>query len=209
MGMKMRLIQCLSVGFILMAGTSCSLLRGGPPSHTAAASDTVAQSGVQDKEAKLRALVREHIQKAAQSEEAGKALLIDKKPYFFKEYENFPDGAEAFKVLLQKTETRSKQYVAEVRLNKIRYATRLHRNKKDAQHDNSFLRSTGVETMTYEFRNGHWVRIGTLFIASKGEENINGEWIPLKEEVPAVIPKDSPAKKRGWLHKSWFWITGR
>lgn len=158
-------------------------------------------------EAALRQIVDQHISSSPSNGDFSNAQLIKKKPYFFKEFGVYPDGTGAFRVTMQKTESKSGPYVAEIRMKKVRYSTRLKRDKGEADKDQAFLRSTGGETITYEFRNGKWRRMGSMFVAEKTEENVSGEWLPLREEPKFLEPREKE-EERGWLRRSWYWLTG-
>ena len=158
-------------------------------------------------EATLKQIVNQHIAAAPTTEDFSNAQLVRKKPYYFKEFGVYPDGADAFRVTLQKTESKSGPYVAEVRMKKVRYATRLKRDKTEADKDQGFLRSTGGETVTYEFRNGKWRRMGSMFVAEKTEESVSGEWLPLREEPKYLEPREKE-EQRGWFRRTWYWLTG-
>ena len=109
---------------------------------------------------------------------------------------------------MQERESRSAPLIADVVLAKQRFVTRLHRDRMEAQNDTNFLRDTGTETTTYELRNGGWVRVGSLFVASKSEENVNGEWAPVKETVERTVAAEEE-KSQGWFGRTWSKITGK
>ena len=68
------------------------------------------------------------------------------------------------------------------------------------------INTTGEETLTFEYRNGRWVRIGSLFVAEKTEENVNGEWVPLQEEVERTVAAEEDA---GFVTRTWRNIMDR
>jgi hypothetical protein len=96
--------------------------------------------------------------------------------------------------------------MAEVKLPKVRYVTKLHRNRGDAREDTHFFRETGTETRTYELRYGDWTFVGSMFEVATTEEEINGEWVPAEDEVVKAVSEES---NKGWLGRSWSWVTGR
>ena len=161
-----------------------------------------------DYEAELRKLFRKHIEATARNVEAERQRVIRKKPHFYREYSVYPNDADDFEVLVQKTESLTKPCIADVTVAKLRFATRLHRKRDEARGDSNFLRDTGAEKVTFELRNNKWVRVGSLFVADKTEENVNGEWAPLKEEIQRTVAAEE--EKRGsWLKRTWNSITGR
>jgi len=207
----------LSVGFLVVVLVSCSHLRHGerkPGSGSAATGApqvteaAPAQPTIADREAGLREMVRGQIAAAARVADEQKSKVIRSKPYFYKQWDVYPEGPDAFTVLTQEKESRSVPYVADVTVAKQRFATRLHRERAEAEKDVNFLRDTGTETITYEFRNGHWVRTGSLFIADTSEENVNGEWVQVDETSVRTVAAEED-RSEGWLSRTWSTISGR
>ncbi|MCX5771233.1 MAG: hypothetical protein NTZ09_13330 [Candidatus Hydrogenedentes bacterium] len=204
-----RVAGILAVCLVAASVCSCSIFRHGKseagavaPVAAGPASPAVSDT---DREAALLKVVQQSID-AAKREGAGQRdSVIQRKPYFFKAYDIYSGNAEDAKVVIQEKDSHSLPYIADVTIEKQRFATRLHRKRIDAERDTSFLRETGAETVTYEYRNGKWQRAGSLFLAEKKEEQVNGEWAAVKEEPkPAMKPESS----RGWLSRAWSAITG-
>lgn len=162
-------------------------------------------SAVDDREAELRQLVRRHIESTQRTQSEAQVDLIHRRPYYYKEYGVYPSGPDSFEVDIQESESRSAPYLANVRVEKVRYATRFHRKRNEANADANFLRDTGVETLSYQWRGGAWKRVGALFVAEKTEENVNGEWVPAREEIKRTVEQE---EERGWWGRSWSKITG-
>jgi hypothetical protein len=199
------LLVCLAAASLC----SCSIFRHGkadgpavapiaPTTEAAAVSDS-------DREAALLKTVQQAIDAANRQGTDQRAAVIQRKPYFFKAYDVYSGTAQDAKVVIQEKDSRSLPFVADVTLDKQRFATRLQRKRMDAERDSAFLRETGTETVTYEFRNGKWKRAGSLFVAEKKEEQVNGEWAAVKEETKPAI---STEKTRGWFGRTWSFITG-
>jgi len=167
------------------------------------------QKKTTDYENELRGLVTGHIDAAAKSGDAGRTQVVRRKPYFYKEYEIYPEGAGDLKITIQEKESRSVPYIADVTMSKQRYATRMHRKRGEAEQDRNFLRDTGTETDTYELRNGKWTRVGSMFVATKSEESVNGEWLPVDETVKRTVASEEQKAKGGWLKRTWANITGK
>jgi len=85
----------------------------------------------------------------------------------------------------------------------------LHRKRGEAEQDANFLRDTGSETDTYELRNGKWVRVGSMFVATKSEENVNGEWLPVNETVKRTVAAEEQKARGGWFKRTWASVTGQ
>lgn len=167
-----------------------------------------ARPSVSDHKSALRDLVSIRIKDVTKNAVEQRAVLVKRKPYFYREYEVYPDGPDRFDVTTQERESRTTPLIADVVLAKQRFVTRLHRNRKKAQSDTNFLRDTGTETITYELRNGGWVRVGSLFVASESEENVNGEWVPLEETAKRTVAAEEE-KSKGWFGRTWSKIVGR
>jgi len=160
----------------------------------------------EDREAELRRVVRKQIE-AAERDAGQQSRVIRRKPYFYKEYAEYPEGADSAEVVVQETESITTPYVADVTVSKLRFATRLHRRRKEAAADANFLRDTGTERITFEMRNGKWVRVGGIFLADKTEEKIDGEWAPPREAVERTVAAEEE-KAGSWLKRAWRSITG-
>lgn len=162
-------------------------------------------SVVDDRESELRQLVRRHVESAQRNQSEAQADLIHRRPYYYKEYGVYPAGPENFDLDIQESESLSAPYLANVRVEKIRYATRFHRKRDEASSDANFLRDTGFETLSYQWRGGAWKRVGALFVAEKTEEEVNGEWVPAREEIKRTIEQE---EEQGWWGRTWSKVTG-
>jgi hypothetical protein len=192
---------------------SCSRFTGWiarpAPSGGASGGDVLALDATRlEIEAKLENIVRDHIKSAPSSPDNQRGRLVRRKPYFLREYAVYPDGPDAFDIAMRETESRTAPYVADVKLAKQRFATEMRRKKTDAKADSRFIRGTGTETLTYEFRNGKWRRLGSLFVAKKLEENVNGEWVPHEEAVDRTLAAEQE-EQGSWLGRTWTSIVGR
>ena len=167
-----------------------------------------AEADRDDLETTLRRAVRRRIEAAPDTASDRHGTLVRRRPYFCKEYDVYPDGDRDPSVLITETESRTAPYMASVKVAKQRYATKYRRNKDEARADGNFLRSTGVETLSYEYRGGRWTLRGSFLLIDKTEENIPGEWVPVQPQVPQGAAADAPERK-GWWGRTWSTITGR
>jgi hypothetical protein len=200
----------VGLAVVCAALTSCSLffhkgkVASGPEQ---AAANAPAPPTAKDYENELRKTVAGAIETTNKTTEEQHGRVLKRKPYFLKEYDVYPDGPDNFKILIQEKDQKSSPYIADVTLTKQRFATRLHRKRTEAEADNNFLRDIGTETITYEVRNGKWIRVASMLVADKSEEKINGEWVPVKEAVKRNLPSDED-KSKGWLRRTWSSIFG-
>ncbi len=208
-----RLDRVVFVVGLIVALCACSRFRGGkePGDVSVAPERSGRQETSPDYEASVRDLGREHIESASRTEDASEARVVRAGGYFYREYVVYPDGPTSFEVEMRETESRTAPQQAHVTLNKVRYATRFHRNARDAAADSDFLRGTGTERLVYELRYGQWRRISSLFVAEKVEQLREGHWTAIAEEEEMVLPAGE--EDRGLLGRIWSRvvrpITGR
>jgi hypothetical protein len=189
---------------LLLAGipTACSRWSSNEGAYRVAAADPAASP--ETLRAQLEDLMRQYLENESRRQSRAKEELVEKRPYYFKEYSVYPGESPRVDIELRESESRSAPYVADVSVEKTRFATRLHRNRTEARADGNFLRDTGTETITFELRSGHWTRVGTLFVADKTEEYINGEWVPTREEAMRTVAADD---EPGWWGRTWSRVT--
>lgn len=202
------LLLVLSTGLM----SSCSTVRGwrggGDSSPAVQQSEAIdVKASVSELESELLQLVKRHVNDVEADSASNQSRIIRKRPYYFKEYGNYVGPASADRVVLTETESRTAPYIADVTLDKVRYATRLHRSREEARLDTSFLRDTGVETLSYELRSGRWIRIGSFFLAEKTEEEVNGEWVAVQRTLQRTVTAEEPEK--GWFAQTWSRVTGK
>jgi len=174
-------------------GMSCAAKREKSP-----ALDLSSPQSAAEYEAALREVVNRHVAHAGREEDMTRAPLIRRRPYYLKEFVLYPSDASEAQVTLQHRESRTRPYIADVKVEKRRYYTEPQKKRKAAQQDLQFYRDTGHETLTYEYRDNRWWRVGSLFVPEKSEEYINGEWLPRQEEVRVFV---EPEDRGG------FWLT--
>ena len=200
-------MMCSVAGVLMVGLTGCATMRdmfGRSPNNdeaSAVATDAATDVSTSDYEARLRGTVDHMIASADTTPD-----FVRHKPYFYKAYEVYPDGASSYDVVLTEKDSRTVPYMAEVTVPKIRYATALHKNRGDAREDTNFFREKGTETRSYELRYGDWVFVGSMFQVERKEEQINGEWVPAQEEVAKAVTEESG---KGWFGRTWSWMTGR
>lgn len=202
--MAKRTIIVLATLLMIGGMSSCALFKSKGPKTTAEA--LPAQPTQADYEAELRKIAAREIDEAKGSKELAKETLIHRRPYYLKEYSIYPDSAK-IEVTLHEKESRSQPLSAEVRVPKERYFTQMHRDRKVAADDLGFLRNTGIETISYELRNGHWRRTGSVFVAENTELEQGGKWTAVDEKAETQVPKTE--KKPGWFSRTWRRLTGK
>lgn len=197
----------------LLSLSSCSTMRGlrGGDSGTVAKAQSgdalsVAASEAESKSA-LENVVDDYIAQAQADERNNQDRILRKRPYYFKEYSTYSGSASGADIDMTATDSRTSPYVADVRIDRVRFATRYHRTRDEARRDDNFLRDTGTETLTYELRNGRWTRVGSFFLADATEEQVNGQWVPVQRVLQREVQTEEP--EQGWFGRTWTRITGK
>lgn len=125
--------------------------------------------------------------------EAAKRSIVDhnrvirRKPYWYKSYSEYGDIPAPADLSIQESVSRTVPYRADVRVQKVRFSTELSRTRDAARVDSHFIRDTGQEIMSYEYRSGQWHRVGSLFVADKSEEELDGEWVAVRRAEPRTL----------------------
>ena len=189
--------------FTLCSLTACSHFRNAASEPSIPPVQAKAVNG--GYEAQIREIIRGHIQHAMES--ADEARIIRNKPYYYREYAEFPDGPDGFKLVLQETDVRTRPMLADAKYRKIRYSTRMHEKREAAQNDTVFQRSVGEQVTTYELRQGEWHYVGSLFVAGRLEEYVNGEWQPVSGESQSLYEFDRE-QNSNFLSRFWNRVSG-
>lgn len=199
---SLRFVCCVQL-VMLTVFSGCNTFGGGSRGET-----FIDSSFNADQEAakeRLHEIVREYIRAEQANAESQSVPVVRRRPYYLKEYSVFPEGVNAFSIDFREVDSRIRPLLAEVRINKIRYSTQMHRKRDRAGRDFNFMRDTGVETLVFELRSGRWSRTGKIFDAQKTEEQINGEWVPRREETTRVVPSED---RPGFFKRIWMRIRG-
>lgn len=193
---------------LLLTAVSCGTFGGGGGNAGVATAPSAPVEGDADRDARLREAVDNYIQATGQASSDATGKLQHKKPYYFKEYYLYPSGSAQAAIDIQEIESLTVPYRASVKIDKQRFSTKMHRKRDEAVGDSNYARDTGAETLTFEMRNGRWYRAGSLFVAEKTEEFVNGEWVPAQEEVERTVAAEEEASE-SWWRRAWATMTGR
>ena len=212
---SMNRVKTTLLRFLIMALVfplaSCALFRGEDDTmHHAREGDIEGEAnggpGRDDLEQRLTRIVEQRISATQSERETNRNTLQRRRPYYYKEYEVYHQGAEDMRIEIREVDALSTPFRAEVSLAKQRFATRLHRERDAAATDNDFLRDTGKEQLTYELRNGRWMKVGSLFLSERTERNEGGEWVPVEERVERTVKTEEEAAE-GWFARAWSKIV--
>lgn len=188
----------------VLAFSGCGIFResGGGRLST----PTVAVRPGDDPAIRLREAVDAFLREVSSPDSESRAALKREAPYYYREYVVYPDIKD-YEVTLRETDSLTAPFLGEARLTKMRYATQLYRDRDDALTDNNFIRGSGTETISFQLKNGRWMNVGSLFLADRLEQQVNGEWVAVREEdEEALISEEG---KQGFLGSMWSTITGR
>lgn len=201
-------VQVVLIAVLILGVGACRHHRRSESALILQSNPVEAKASPQEYETQLRDLVTKQIASDTAAAAERRTKILWQKPYFYREYAVYPEDVSNIKITLQETESRSAPLAADVSVAKQRFATRFHRERAEAEKDENFIRGTGSELMTYELRNSRWTRSGSIFISEKTEENVNGEWVPIKESLKTTVPAEEE-RAGGWLKKTWSAIVGK
>ena len=156
-----------------------------------------------DQEARLRDLVAEQVEEGRANQGEQSARLLFSKPMYYKEYWEYPQSESVFSADFTEKESLSIPLTAETEVEKIRFVTRVTRDRGEARDDTNYLRSTGIEQVSYELRHGEWRRIGSLFVAERTEELRDDGWEQIEERKQVVILDDE--EPTSFWQRLMFW----
>lgn len=209
------LLRVAAAAIVIVSSTGCAAWRNwrGGDLHDAGAPDAgpvvvEAEASSGDIETALRDAVASYVRSENSLRDEKKSRVIYRSPYYFKEYNEYLEAPADADVLIKESESKTTPYTADVTLRKHRFATRMHRERGEAISDGNFLRDTGVETLTFELRAGRWQKAGSLYVAERTEENVNGEWVAVEEKVQRTIAAEEAASDT-WFSRVWSTVTGR
>lgn len=155
---------------------------------------------LEDYKAQLREIVRDDIAVARRDADESGAEIHSYKPYYFKEFHDYPEGPDTFDIEFTEQESKTAPLAADVTIPKLRFTTDVQRDRMAVRSDTDFQRERGVETISYELRNGIWRRVASLFVASEVSTMVGGEWVP-KEEEPRN-QYDAFEDRQGWFRRT-------
>lgn len=196
-----------AIVLIPLALVSCQhFKRGGPVPEELAQADGAVREPLSSEELESALLekVWAYIEAAHETQEERRRQVRYERPFYFREYAEYPEGIDPVTTEIEPTDSRITPYTATVEIPRTRFSTRMHRSAEAARQDSNFFRSIGAERLSYELRNNRWVKTGSLFVAERTEENVDGEWRPV-QEVAVRSPEPEPP---GWLRRTWNTIVG-
>lgn len=159
---------------------------------------------VSEHEDELRTQVKADLRQERRREGQENTRLVARKPYFYKQFHTFPEEPGLYTLEFTEKDSRTTPLIADLEVPKTRYATRLTKKRDDARADESFIRNTGIERVSYEMRNGRWRRTGSLYIADSSDEFVDGAWRPI-ERTRRVYEDIEEEQGGGFWSRLLFW----
>lgn len=189
----------------VLCAAACVFAAGCASTGSKSASDAVVTAAptAEEYQAQLRELVEADLAQARAQQGVENTELLFKRPYYYREYVEYPGGVGVYSLDFTEKESRTTPMTAELEVEKIRYATRPQTSRENARGDENFLRSTGIDTISYELRSGEWRPVGSLFLASAMEENQDGTWVQVHEQ--RRLTGSLTEEPTSWWQKLKFW----
>lgn len=195
-----RCLLTRTVCLLPLALAACAIFgRSGGGSGTPIALEDVEQTPISERREEIRRIAQREFEEAAGSGPRNSEVL-QQRPYFFKEYVEFPEGTDNFRLEIRELESQAVPYAAEAAIDQVRYTTRFHRSREEAIADDNFLRDTGTLNVTYEWRNGQWRRVASFFVADRTEELVDGQWVQVEKPPQRAVPEERGDE--GWFNRT-------
>lgn len=96
--------------------------------------------------------------------------------YYYKYYDEFPEGPDNTTIAITKTDTFSPSHRAEVKYRKVRYQTRYSRSSGKVKGDDDFIRDEGIQREVYEFDGQTWRLRSSMFEVTKTSVFRDDQW---------------------------------
>jgi len=106
--------------------------------------------------------------------------------YYFKYYDEFPEGPDKVNITITPGEPFSAPYLADAKYRKVRYQTRYTKSEGRAGSDTDFIRDEGIQKDVYEFNSGAWQLRSSVFEVTKTSIYKNEQWTPSQGRIKRV-----------------------
>lgn len=195
----MRVNSFKSAALCLVLVAAASGCAGGRGKQPLMAPEEFSALSIEEEREELSGTVLAEIDDQRGSDNASRAVMMYYRPYYFREYYEFPEG-EDFELDVMEMDSRTTPYAAQAVVRKIRYATEMHKKRDDARNDTDFYRDAGREYISYEWTSGEWRRMGSLFVAEETERMIDGSWQTAYRPSGTTLP--DPADSKGFFGRT-------
>jgi hypothetical protein len=106
--------------------------------------------------------------------------------YYYKYYDEFPEGPENANISVTETDEFSPMFRAEVRYRKIRYQTRYTKSESKAKKDTDFIRDHGTQNEEYEFDGEVWRLKSSIFEVTRTSVYDRDRWNATQDRIRRV-----------------------
>ena len=114
------------------------------------------------------------------------AIPMNATTYYFKYYDEFPEGFEGISVTASPTGTFAPSYTAEAKFRKVRYQTRYSKSKRKAAADDDYVRDEGVQKNAYNFDGNTWRLRNSIFEVTKTSVFREDQWVATHGRIRRV-----------------------
>ena len=119
------------------------------------------------------------------------SLPDDEIKYYYKYYEEFPEGTEDLNIEITPLETYGNSHKGEAKYRKIRYQTRYTKSESRAANDKAFIRDEGVQKEIYEFDGTKWELKSSIFEVRNTSVYSSDRWRATRGRIRRV-EEDKP-----------------
>lgn len=111
------------------------------------------------------------------------SIPINDSTYYYKYYDEFPEGPDQVKITITSTENLSPAYTATAEFRKVRYQTRYVKSHTRAADDDDFIRDEGVQDDSYVFDGKIWRMRSAIFEVTKTSVYREDQWVATQGRV--------------------------
>lgn len=119
------------------------------------------------------------------------SLPDDDIKYYYKYYEEFPEGMEDLNIEVTPLEIYAHSHKGEAKYRKIRYQTRYTKSESRAANDKDFIRDEGMQKEIYEFDGTNWELKSSIFEVRNTSVYSSDRWRATRGRIRRV-EEDKP-----------------
>ncbi len=171
----------------LLIGCSSANTPRVPPESDALIKDNLTEDNVKQA---LRMKLAKRIKYLEENHDRFKKQVVEvpssAATYYFKYYDEFPEGPDKVDVTVTRGEPFSAPYTADAKYRKVRYQTRYTKSAGKASSDTDFIRDEGIQKDVYDFNSGAWQLRSSIFEVTKTSIYKNEQWTPTLGRIKRV-----------------------
>ena len=132
---------------------------------------------------KLTKQMEFHQENAERYKKQAVKLPSGQESYYYKYYDEFPEGPQNISINVVATNEFSPMYTADVKYRKLRYQTRYTKSEGRAEADTDFIRDQGIQNERYEFDGAIWQLKSSIFEVTKTSVYNKDRWTTSQDRV--------------------------